>query len=428
MGNFVIDSRSLYNFVDTWATALQPFSNFARQIAVMLDEREHNAYTSNLYKNIPPILRYMNRSTTTLWYLAGDMTRMYNKPEWEINQTEINRKSYFITIDTVLERPFCKLIHFAKKTHIDQPKMLVIAPMSGHYATLLRDTVNALLPCYDVYITDWINAREVPMSEGGFDLDDFVDYIIEFTKTLAPNLHVMAVCQPTVPLFMASCLVSKNAETNIPASCILIGGPIDTSQNPTEPNKLASENSISWFEHHVISLVPSHYPGSMRLVYPGFMQLAGFMAMNPSNHAKAIRQAIQNYIKGEFAAAEKTVNFYNEYFSVMDMTAEFYLQTINSIFKENKLANGDLKSRGRPIDPLAITKIPMLAIEAEKDDICGRGQTEAALKLCKNLPESKKRYHLQKNVGHYGQFSGSKFRNFVLPVICDFTNTHGRKN
>lgn len=414
------DSRSAYETFDMWSASIRPFSAAAQEIADLLNDARNTPYIPQLSRSVPGFLA-ARRGASSFWYLAAHFTRAYDKPQWGITQTEVAGKTCGIAPRVIAKKPFCELVHFEKTAHVKQPKMLVVAPMSGHYATLLRDTIEGLLPHYDVYVTDWINAREVPMSEGGFDLDDFVDYLIDFAHQLAPNLHMMAVCQPVIPLFMASCLMSSMSDPAAPSSCIVIGGPLDTTQSPTEVNDLATSNPIDWFQQHVIALVPRRYPGAMRLVYPGFMQLMGFMSMNPDKHAQSIRNAIQKFIEGDFEGAAKTGTFYREYFSVMDMTAEFYLQTINSIFKENRLAEGRLLSRGRIVDPKAVTSIGMLAIEGENDDICGLGQTKAALELCTNLPASKKRYHLQKGVGHYGQFSGSKFRKFIVPVIQEFT-------
>jgi poly(3-hydroxybutyrate) depolymerase len=419
------DSRSLYEAFDSWSAAMRPFSAAAGEIANLLNDHRNAPYLPDLWRAAPGFLA-ARRAASAWWYLAAIFTRAYDKPAWAITRTEVNGKPCGVAVETVAEKPFCTLIRFAKTVEVKQPKMLVVAPMSGHYATLVRDTVESLLPHYDVYVTDWVNARDVPLSEGGFDLDAFVDYLISFSHKLAPNLHVMAICQPVVPLFMATCLMSSARDTRAPASCVLIGGPLDTAQSPTGVNTLAMDNPIDRFQRNVIALVPPRYPGAMRLVYPGFMQLAGFMSMNPDKHAQSLRNAVQNFIEGDFAGARKTVMFYLEYFSVMDLTAEFYLQTINSIFKENRLAQGRLLSRGRPVDPKAVESIALLAIEGEKDDICGRGQTKAALALCANLPADKKRYHLQKDVGHYGQFSGSKFRKYVLPVIQEFTAAQGK--
>ena len=423
----MLDNTSSYGMFDTMNMLLQPFSAFAHEMGEMFNDRINTPYISDLANQAPAAMTG-RRGIASYWYLASAFTKSYKKPAWNINETTVSGKSCGVVARVVDKKPFCELVHFEKTGNPKQPKMLVVAPMSGHFATLLRDTINGLLPHYDVYVTDWINAREVPMSEGGFDLDDFVDYLIDFSNQLAPNLHVLAVCQPVVPVFMAACLMSSNGDTKAPASCTLIGGPIDTEQNPTEVNELASTNPMSWFQQNVISLVPKRYPGAMRMVYPGFMQLSGFLSMNPDKHAKSIQRTVEKFIEGDFEAAGRTADFYQEYFSVMDMTAEFYLQTINSVFKENKLAQGKLKSRGRAVDPKAIKNIGMLAIEGEYDDICGHGQTQAALELCTSLPASKKVYHLQKGVGHYGQFSGSKFRKFVLPVITKFTKSQEASN
>lgn len=421
-----LDNRSLYGIFDTYSALLQPFSAYAREWAELLNDSKTSPLCSRFFENAPWALR-ARRGVAAWWALASHFTHVYAKPEWGITETEVDGKTYGIARRVVTKKAFCELIHFEKTgAALGQPKMLVVAPMSGHYATLLRDTVEGLLPHYDVYVTDWINARDVPMAEGGFDLDDYVDYLIDFSRILAPDLHVLAVCQPVVPVFMAACLMSSAKDDKAPASCILIGGPIDTEQSPTEVNELAMDNPITWFQSHVLSMVPSRHKGAMRLVYPGFLQLSGFMSMNPDKHTASIQGAVRKFIEGDFEGARRTGSFYREYFAVMDMTAEFYLQTICSIFKQNRLANGDLLSRGRPVLPNDVTDIGMLAIEGANDDICGRGQTKAALDLCANLPADRKTYHLQEGVGHYGQFSGSKFRKFVVPVIRKFTAAQER--
>lgn len=304
------------------------------------------------------------------------------------------------------------------------PKLLVVAPMSGHYATLLRDTVRNLLPLYDVYITDWKNARDVPLIEGSFDLDDFIDYIISYFNLLAPNLNVMAVCQPTVPVLAAVALMSTNNSPNLPRTAILLGGPIDTNQSPTSVNELAASRGDDWFQQNVISIVPSRFPGAMRLVYPGFMQLAGFMSMNFQRHVESLQKAVDRYADNQKEAAFKIIKFYLEYFSTMDLTAEFYMQTINTVFQEKLLTTGRYKSRGHNVRLQDIKNTSILAIEGERDDITGVGQTKSVLSLCKNLPDSMKKYFLAEGVGHYGLFNGKKFRNIIIPEIHDFTKTH----
>lgn len=292
--------------------------------------------------------------------------------------------------------------------------------MSGHFSTLLRGTVEGFLPYYDVYITDWLNARDIPLSAGEFNLDDYIDYTMEFCRVLGPQLNVLAVCQPAVPVLCAVSLMSTQKDPMVPATMTLIGGPIDARKNPTAVNKVATERSDIWFEKNVITRVPFNYPGFMRPVYAGFIQLGGFMAMNWGKHVDAHLGLFQHLVEGDGDSADAHREFYNEYLSVMDITAEFYMQTIQKVFKEFDLANHRFVSRDRPVNPADITQTRLLVIEGSRDDISGIGQTKAALRLCAHLPKDKKQYHLQKDVGHYGLFNGRRFREQIIPVIREF--------
>lgn len=359
--------------------------------------------------------------------IAERMTRKYTKPEFGITETTINGKQYKIKQNVVLSKTFCHLQHFSKPgLHTTQPKLLIVAPMAGHHATLLRGTVQDLLPHCDVYITDWIDASQVPLMLGKFDMDDFIDYLIEFLQFLGPNLHVMAVCQPTVPTLAAIAIMSAMQDTKVPKSMILVGGPVDARQNPTVPSKFAIDNSISSLEKLVITLVPPNYPGYMRYVYPGFLQLAGFMSLNLERHITSHLDLFTNLLVEDNEKAEHQIKFYDEFLSVMDLPAEFYLQTIKEVFQDFSLAKGMLVSKGRKIDLDAIKTCALLGIEGENDDIAAVGQTKMALTLCKSIPPTMRRYYLQKGVGHYGVFSGSKFRNNIVPVISEFINTFGK--
>ncbi len=364
-----------------------------------------------------PISRYIAAGCQ----MIDRATRRYNKPEFGLEETVIDGRTYKVTEKIVREKTFCNLIKFQRATQRKDPKMLIVAPMSGHYATLLRGTVRDLLPHYEVYITDWTDAREVPVFDGPFDLDDFIDYLVDFMEFLGTDIHTMAVCQPSVPLLAAiSIMEAENKPT--PCSMTLIGGPIDTRENPTEVNKTATERPISWFEQHVITRVPMNYPGFMRRVYPGFLQLSGFMTMNLDRHIGEHIKLFNHMIEGDGDSVDAHKKFYNEYLAVMDLPAEFYLQTVQTVFKDHSLPRGKMTSRGRKVDPSAITKTALLTLEGERDDISGVGQTKAAHKLCKNLPEKKRHHYMQKDVGHYGIFNGRRFREHVIPVIIDFTN------
>ncbi len=353
--------------------------------------------------------------------MAERLTRKYPKLDFAINNTAVEGKTYEVTQQLIANKPFCRLLNFKKSgitTHL--PKLLIVAPMAGHNSTLLKGTVQDTLPFFDVYITDWVNANQVPVAAGRFDMDDFIDYIIEFMQLLAPDLHVMAVCQPTVPVIAATSIMSANKDPLAPKSLILIGGPVDASRNPTSVNMFAANKDIEWFEKMLITTVPPNYPGYMRSVYPGFMQLAGFMSLDIQRHWQSHLEIFKDLLNEDNDKAHRQKSFYDEYLSVMDLSAEFYLQTIKEVFQKFSLAKGTLVSRNRKIEPPAISKCALLGIEGENDNIAGVGQTAAALELCKNIPDSLKRYHLQKDVGHYGVFSGSKFRQFVVPVIRDF--------
>jgi poly(3-hydroxybutyrate) depolymerase len=351
----------------------------------------------------------------------------HTKPEFGIRHTLIDGHKVEIKQKICESRAFCDLLHFEKaKKSKPQPKLLIFAPMAGHYATLLRGTVQALLPHCDVYITDWKNARDVPLSDGGFDLDDYISYAIDFIRKLGPEVHVFAVCQPTVPVLAAIALMSAKGETTLPRSMILMGGPIDPRKSPTQVNELAIKQSEDWFTQNLISIVPAKHPGAMRAVYPGHLQLFGFLAMNMPRHLDSAAQLYRNITLGNKDSGKKIADFYKEYFSVMDLTAEFYMQTISTVFKQFALPEGTMTSRGHPVNLKSITNVRLLAIEGEKDDIAGVGQTRAAIELCTNIQAKDKHYYLQKDVGHYGLFNGGRFREEVVPVIMEFI-THDKK-
>jgi len=359
-------------------------------------------------------------------------TRIYSKPEWRIDSTVVGGERVRVNIKTVWERPFCRLLHFERVfTHVPrrpQPKLLIVAPMSGHHATLLRGTVEAFLPNHDVYITDWRNARSVPMAEGRFDLDDYIDYVISILHMLGGDAHVIAVCQPSVPVLAAVALMEAEKDPYVPHSMVLMGGPIDTRINANGVNKLAETRGLDWFKTHVISKVPFPHPGFMRDVYPGFLQLHGFVSMNLDRHLEAHRNLFLNLIKGDGDGANKHREFYDEYLAVMDLTAEFYLQTVDTVFIRHALPKGEMTHRNRMIDPGAIKRVALLTVEGEHDDISSVGQTEAAQALCVNIPADRKVHYMQPGVGHYGVFNGSRFRSEIAPRIADFvlSNNGGR--
>ncbi|MFZ3179315.1 MAG: polyhydroxyalkanoate depolymerase [Methylocystis silviterrae] len=356
------------------------------------------------------------------------MTRRYGKPLFGLDTTVVDGAEVEIVEEVVWSRPFCGLLHFKRQFTGPAPrqsKLLIVAPMSGHYATLLRGTVEAFLPSHDVYITDWSDARTVPLVDGTFDLDDYVDYLSEIMRFLALDatqtpLHTLGICQASVPLICAIAAMEAANDPDVPESMVLIGGPIDPRVNPTAVNKLAQQRGMDWFRSHCIHTVPFPHAGMGRRVYPGFLQLSGFMSMNFERHISAHLEMFNHLVEGDGDSAERHRDFYDEYLAVMDLTAEFYLQTVDRVFVRHQVPLGLLRHRGNLIDLKAIRRTALFAVEGEKDDISGVGQTEAALDLCANIPAARKRHYVQKGVGHYGVFNGSRFRDEIAPRIRAF--------
>jgi len=346
------------------------------------------------------------------------------KPEFGIESTIAGGKNVAVTEEIVLRKPFGQLKRFRKEGVEAGPKLLMVAPMSGHYATLLRGTVERMLPGHDVHITDWRDAKLVPLSDGGFDLDDYIDYLVEFLESMGPGAHMLAVCQPAVPAYAAAAVMSAGKHPCRPKTLTLMGGPIDTRKAPTAVNTLATQRPFAWFEHNVVATVPFHYPGGGRKVYPGFLQLAGFMAMNLGDHLTSHFEMFKHLVQGNGESAEASKDFYDEYRAVCDMAAEFYLETVDAVFQRHLLPKGELVHRGARVDPAAIRDIALLAIEGERDDISGVGQTKAALAISTGLPAAMKRYHLAKGVGHYGIFHGSKWRERIAPIVEEWIQRH----
>jgi polyhydroxyalkanoate depolymerase len=313
--------------------------------------------------------------------------------------------------------PFGTLLRFAKDVEIVQPRIMLVAPMSGHFATLLRDTVRTLLPENDVYITDWHNARDVALTEGRFGFDEYVEHLIWFLEALGPGAHMVAVCQPCVQALAAAAIMAEDDNPATPRSMTLMAGPIDTRINPTKVNELATSKPIEWFERNLIASVPARYPGARRRVYPGFVQLAAFMSMNIDRHIKAHVQLYDDLAKGEHEKAAVTKAFYDEYFAVLDLDADFYLETVEYVFQEFLLAKGELTWRGRKVQPRAIRRTALLTVEGERDDICSIGQTVAAHDLCSSLRPYRKKHHMQAGVGHYGVFSGRRWSGQIYPLV-----------
>jgi poly(3-hydroxybutyrate) depolymerase len=370
--------------------------------------------------------------------LFESLTRQYGKPAWALDDLVIDGETVPVEIETVWAKPFANLLHFkrddaalakargVKPGALNDPKVLLVAPMSGHFATLLRGTVEAFLPDADVYITDWSDARMVSLNEGRFDLEDYTLYVREMISAIGEGVHVVAVCQPGPPTLAAIALMAEDEDPLRPASMTFMGSPIDARKSPTVPNKLAEERPFSWFRDNLIQTVPVIYPGGLRRVYPGFLQLTGFINMNYERHVDAHYRYFNQLIDGDGDSAERHRAFYDEYLSVMDLTEEFYLQTIRDVFQEHKLPRGLLTVHGRPVRPEAITDIALMTVEGENDDISGIGQTQAAHTLCTGIPDTMRLDHVQPEVGHYGVFNGRRFREEIAPKMKAFMAEHAR--
>lgn len=402
----------LYHLYEAYQAAMTP----ARWAAIM---------TKQLYKNPfnPLSHTQFGRTLAANAELFERVSRRFGKPEFLLKTTEIDGKTVTIAEETIAEKPFCSLKHFKRNVKRKDPKVLVVAPISGHYATLLRGTVQALLPHHDVYITDWMNARQVPAESGRFNLDDYISYVIEFLSLLGPDTHVIAVCQPAVPVFAAISLMEAENDPNIPLSMTLMGGPIDPRISKTQVTELAENRPLDWFEKNVTYEVPFYYPGGGRRVYPGFIQLSGFMSMNLDRHVGSHLEFYHHLIKGDGNSTQAHRKFYNEYLSVMDIPAEFYLQTVETVFQKHSLPKGEMVWHDRitdkhvPVNPKAIKRTAILTVEGELDDISAHGQTTAAHDLTPNLPATKHFHHFQENVGHYGIFNGRRWRKEIMPRI-----------
>ncbi|GJL97342.1 MAG: esterase [Hyphobacterium sp.] len=368
------------------------------------------------------------RTTAAAADLFESMTRNYGKPDWELPTTEIDGKTVAVTPETVWSSPWCNLVHFKRENAPkNQPKVLLVSPMSGHFATLLRGTVKTFLPDSEVYITDWVDAAMVPISDGRFDLNHFVDHVADMIRAAGESVHVVAVCQPGPPTLAAISLMAEDGDELRPASMTFMGSPIDARLSPTVPNKLAEEKPFEWFEQNAVHTVPANFPGAMRRVYPGFLQLSGFMQMNWERHVDAHWQFFNHMVEEDGDSADKHRQFYDEYLAVMDLTEEFYLQTIKDVFQEHKLPRGAFEHNGRIVDPSKITDIALMTVEGENDDISGIGQTQAAHDLCSNIPESIRIDWVQPKVGHYGVFNGSRFEKEIAPRMKTFMKEKGRK-
>ena len=392
----------LYSLYEAQHTALAPL----RVLADFYRGWFGNPFSPFAYL---PLARRMAASSDLFLRVTG----RYERPAWNIEGAQM---------EVALEKPFCNLIHF-KQSKPKFKKVLLVAPLSGHHATLLRDTVRSLLPEHDVWVTDWVDARMVPLTAGPFHFADYVDYVREWITLLSPDVHVISVCQPTVPVLAAVSLMSFNKEPT-PRTMVMMGGPIDARRSPTAVNNLALKKPYSWFEQHVIHRVPPKYPGYMRLVYPGFLQHLGFVAMNPQRHLFAHWDYFNHLMQGDGESAEAHRRFYDEYNAVLDMPAEYYLDTVKTVFQEFALPKGRMFVREELVRPQAIRDTALLSIEGELDDISGNGQTEAAHVLCLNIPRGRRAHYVAPGVGHYGIFSGRRWREMVFPRVRDFIAAH----
>jgi polyhydroxyalkanoate depolymerase len=391
-----------YQFQDD---LIAPFRTFAR------------SWLSMFNSGLGDVRGAMGRRYMAALEMISRFELTHVRPDFAIHKVTSGTAEVRVTPEVALQLPFGNLLHFVKDTDVRQPKVLVIAPLSGHFPTLLRGTVETLLRDHEVYITDWANARDVPVSAGAFGVEDYVEYIIRFLEEIGPGAHILAVCQPCVQGLAAVAVMSAENHPSTPRSMTLMAGPIDPRESPTEVNEFAVSKSLAWFEQKVISTVPWRYKGGGRRVYPGFLQLVAFMAMNMERHKSAHQKLYDHLAAGETAAAEKIKTFYDEYFAVLDLTEEFYIETIDRIFQKAELATGDFMYRGRKADPGLIRRTALLTVEGGRDDICSLGQTAAAHDLCHSLRPHLKRHHLQANAGHYGVFNGRRWENEIYPVV-----------
>jgi poly(3-hydroxybutyrate) depolymerase len=403
----------LYQIYDWQRAALEPWRVFARA-------------ANELYGHPDSPLSYLpgSRNVAAAFDLMTRLTQRYERPEFGIEAVRSGNREYVVREECALDLPFCRLLHFVKEGAPKQPRVLVFAPLSGHFSTLLRDTVRTMLADHDVWITDWKDAKEIPITAGPFHFDDYVAYVRQFLAHAGSGTHAISVCQPTVPVLAAVSLMAAEGEA-IPRTLTMMGGPIDTRRSPTAVNTFAKNRPLSWFEAKVIQRVPMAYPGFMRRVYPGFLQFAGFVAMNPDRHMESHVQYYHHLVEGDGESADAHRRFYDEYNAVMDLPAEYYLETVERVFQRHLLPEGRLMVAGKRVRPEAIKGTALFTIEGELDDISGNGQTEAAQGLTRGIPAKDKQHFEAKGVGHYGIFSGRKYRELIYPRVKEFIACHG---
>jgi len=396
----------IYQLYQAQADLLDPARQIARLGATMAGLPDCFGYSW-------PFMRHIAAGLT----LFADAGLTHQRPPFGISFVTLRDRNITVVEEVIDDTPFGTLLHFRKDDFPAQPRVLIVAPMSGHFATLLRGMVEVMLPEHDLYITDWKNARDVPLSEGRFGLDEFIDHIIRWLRVVGPDSHIVAVCQPAVAALAAVALMAEDGDPTRPRSMTLMAGPIDTRVNPTKVDDLAQSRPIDWFERHLISVVPERYPGAFRRVYPGFLQFSAFMSMNLDRHMNAHLHQFRSLIDGDAVSAVTHRRFYDEYGAVMDLPAEFYLETVQRVFQDHDLPRGTLTWHGRPVRPVAIRDTGLLTVEGERDDICAIGQTMAALDLCNGVPVNLKQNHVQTGVGHYGVFSGRRWTHEVYPRV-----------
>ncbi|MBR1734932.1 MAG: polyhydroxyalkanoate depolymerase [Alphaproteobacteria bacterium] len=398
----------MYELYDAMAYARQPMRKFASGIRSLLAMTPH-AFDFAGFRLMDGMADMYLRST-----------RYGNKPDFNIGHVNVDGKKVKLYQTTVLEKPFGNLVRFTKENQGHEPKVLIIAPISGHYATLQRDTVQRMAQKHDVYITDWKSVSNVPLSAGDFDLDTYLTYLIDFVRFIGPNTHVMAICQPAPEVLALAAIMEEAGDPCAPATIIPMGGPVDPRVKKTQVNELAESHSLKWFETNFLTYVPEGHIGAGRRVYPGFIQITAFINMNPDAHYKAHLQYLEDKVNNNQAGIERHTKFYDEYLSVLDMDAVYYLETVEKIFQTYEIPRGVMKYKGKTINLKAIKNAALLVLEGEKDDISAPGQCKAALNLCSSIPDNRKDYYLQPGVGHYGVFSGSKWRSFVAPKVEEF--------
>ena len=399
------------------------YDAYQAQVDFLSPGRTFAGLTRNLFDGtkLGPTGNTFLRSLSAAAELFARAGLSHERPGYDIESVTVDGREIAVHEESVLDTPFARLLHFRKETDLAQPRVLIVAPMAGHFATLLRHTARTMLADHDVFITDWNNARDIPLTEGHFGTGEYVDHLIRFLEAIGPGAHAVAVCQPCAATLTAVAVMAKHENPAIPRSVTLMAGPVDASINPTEVNKFATSHSISWFKKNLIARVPNRYPGAGRHVYPGFIQVSAFLSMNPARHIRAQWDLFGHILRGQEHEADANRRFYDDYLAVADLPAEFYLETVRNVFQEFRLARGTLDYRGEMVDPGLITKTALLTIEGEKDDICSVGQTSAALALCPDAPQ--KQNYVQPGAGHYGVFSGRRWQNEIYPIVREMIAT-----